>query len=343
MTKVLSIPETCLIYPWEVAYAAMETAIRNGVELFLNTEVTGIEKLPEGYRVKSGDQAYTARMVINAAGTGTEAIDHMVSDQVDFELTPKRGEYFVIDSDIDYVSRVIFPVPTAKGKGVLAVPTVHGNTLLGPTSELIEDADKKETSFAGLESVRQQLQKTMKNPPLRNVIRSFAGIRASGTSKDFLIEELPDAPAFVHAACIDSPGLASAPAIAEYILDNFVKKYLALEDNPAAVMTRPAPVVMNDLKSEERDEMIRRQPLYARIICRCEQISEQEIIDCIHGPCGARSIKGVKKRVRPGMGRCQGGFCEPRVAAILARELNIPLTEVLLDSRNSRILEKENR
>ncbi|MBQ1321331.1 MAG: NAD(P)/FAD-dependent oxidoreductase [Solobacterium sp.] len=343
VTKVLSIPETCIIYPWEVAYAAMETAIRNGVELFLNTEVTGIDKVPEGYLVKSGTQAYEARMVINAAGTGTAAIDHMVSDRVDFEPRPRRGEYFVIDADIDYVSRVIFPVPTAKGKGVLAVPTVHGNTLLGPTSEPIEDADKKETSFAGLESVRQQLQKTMKNPPLRNVIRSFAGIRASGTSADFLIEELPDAPAFVHAACIDSPGLASAPAIAAYIRDTFVGKYMPLEENPDAVMTRPAPVVMKNLTPAERDAMIRRQPLYARIICRCEQISEQEIIDCIHGPCGARSIKAVKKRVRPGMGRCQGGFCEPRVAAILARELHIPLTEVLLDSRNSRILEKENR
>ena len=118
---------------------------------------------------------------------------------------------------------------------------------------------------------------------------------------------------------------------------------MPLEENPDAVMTRPAPVVMKNLTPAERDAMIRRQPLYARIICRCEQISEQEIIDCIHGPCGARSIKAVKKRVRPGMGRCQGGFCEPRVAAILARELHIPLTEVLLDSRNSRILEKENR
>ncbi len=181
----------------------------------------------------------------------------------------------------------------------------------------------------------------MCNVPYQKVIRTFAGLRPSSTSKDFIIEEV--VPNFIDVASIESPGLASAPAIAKYVIDNFISKKISLEKNPEATQTRKKPVVMCELNDVEKNEMIQKNPLYGKIICRCESISEQEIIDCIHKPVGARSIKGVKKRVRPGMGRCQGGFCEPYVLEILARECKLSPLEVLQDGQHSNILLEENR
>jgi glycerol-3-phosphate dehydrogenase len=183
----------------------------------------------------------------------------------------------------------------------------------------------------------------MKNVPLNRSIRNFAGLRPSSSSSDFIIEEAKDAENFINVASIESPGLASAPAIAEYVVGDLLKGKLDLKINEQAVMTRKRPLVMSELSPEEREAKIKENPMYGRIICRCEQISEGEIVDCIHAVCGARSVKGVKKRVRPGMGRCQGGFCEPRVVAILARELHESELDVVLDSQGSKILAKENR
>ena len=314
VTQVLSFPSTAVIYPWEVALACMQTAMRNGTEL-----------------------------IISCAGTHADTIARMVSDEVSYTMKPRKGEYYVLDQDTDFVHTIIFPVPTDKGKGVLAVPTVYGNVLLGPDSNTVTDPEDRENSADGLAYVRANINKTMKNVPFNKVIRTFAGLRPSSTSKDFVITEYGDAPGFIDAASIESPGLASAPAIADYIIDRFVRKETALRVNETAVMKREKPVVLNELSDEERNRMIAANPLYGRIVCRCEQISEGEIVDCIHTLCGAVSIKGVKKRVRPGMGRCQGGFCEPRVAAILARELHISPLDVVLDSPASKILMKENR
>jgi len=183
----------------------------------------------------------------------------------------------------------------------------------------------------------------MKNAPLNRSIRNFAGLRPSSSSSDFIIEEAKDAKNFINIASIESPGLASAPGIAEYVIHDLLKDKLSFEENPDAVMTRQRPLVMAELTPEERAQKIKENPQYGRIICRCEQISEGEIVDCIHAVCGARSVKGVKKRVRPGMGRCQGGFCEPRVLTILARELKESPLDVVLDSEKSKILTKENR
>ena len=183
----------------------------------------------------------------------------------------------------------------------------------------------------------------MKNVPLNRSIRTFAGLRPTSTYHDFLIKEEENNPGFINVACIESPGLASAPAISEYVVHELIAKRIELKKNENAVMTRKAPVVMSRLTPEERNEMIRKNPLYGKIICRCEQISEGEIVDCIHRTCGATTVKGVKKRVRPGMGRCQGGFCEPLVLTILARELNVSPLDIVLDSLDSRILESENR
>lgn len=343
VTKVLSFPTTAVIYPWEVAIAAMQASIGNGTELKLDTEVRNIEKKDGFFTIKTNQGSFDAKMVINCSGTHADTIARMVSGKVPYHITPRRGEYYVLDQDTNFVHHVIFPVPGKKGKGVLAVPTVYGNVLLGPNSDYCDDPDDNENTVQGLDYVRTEINKTMKNVPFQHAIRTFAGLRPSSSSKDFVIQEYEDALGFVDVASIESPGLASAPAVAEYVISNFVEKHLSLEKKPDAVMTRKRPLVMAELTPEQRNEAIAKNPAYGRIICRCEQISEGEIADCIHAVCGARSVKGVKKRVRPGMGKCQGGFCEPRVVEMLARELKESPLEVVLDGEKSKILESENR
>ena len=340
ITKALNFYTTAIIYPWQVACACMEVAMDNGVELYLNHEVTAIEKREDSYQITTSNKGtFETKHIINASGISADKIHRMVDADCAYTMRPRKGEYYVLDNDIHYVDHIIFPVPSSKGKGVLAVPTVYGNTLLGPDAEESEDTG---TSSKGLSYVKENIQKTMMNVPFHKVIRTFAGLRPSSTSKDFIIEEVKGCPGFIDVASIESPGLASAPAISKYVIEQFLND-MTLEKNNAAVKTRKKPIAMADLSAEERDAMIRENPLYAKIICRCESISEGEIIDCIHRNCGARSVKGVKKRVRPGMGRCQGGFCEPRVVSILARELGISVLDVVLDSEDSKILTKENR
>lgn len=343
VTRVLNFPTTAVIYPWEVAIACAQVAVKNGTELYLDSPVSAIDKNEKGYVVHAGMHTLETKIVINAAGVCADQIYKMVSDHPNFEMKPRKGEYFVIDNAVHFVSHVIFPVPSAKGKGVLAVPTVYKNTLLGPNSDYVASTTDTGSTFQGLDYVRANITKIMKNAPLRSSIRNFAGLRPSSSSSDFIIEEAKDAPDFINVASIESPGLASAPGIAEYVIHELLKGKLDLVKNPKAVMTRKRPLVMAELTEEERAQKIKENPQYGRIICRCEQISEGEIVDCIHAVCGAHSVKGVKKRVRPGMGRCQGGFCEPRVLAILARELKESPLDVVLDSEKSKILTKENR
>ncbi len=344
VTKVLDFYTTAVIYPWEVACACAETAVNNGAKLYLNSPCTGIEKTDGGYIVHTPEHDLLAKTVVNAAGVYADQIAKMVNEDPGFVITPRRGEYYVLDQDAEFVDHIIFPVPSeAKGKGVLAVPTVYGNTLIGPNSDYVDDKDDNGTSFDGLAYVRANISKTMKNVPLNRSIRTFSGLRPTSSDPDFIIREDDEAEGFFHIASIESPGLASAPGIAAYVAEELIAKRIPLIKDPEAVMTREAPVVLSELSEEQRSELIRKNPLYGRIICRCEQVSEGEIVDCIHRTCGATTVKGVKKRVRPGMGRCQGGFCEPLVLGILSRELGIPMTEVVLDSLKSRILESENR
>lgn len=336
ITKALNFYTTAVIYPWEVAIGCVEVAMNNGMELKLNHEVTSIEDKEHHYIVHTNKDIFETKYVINCTGIDADKINEMVNEP-SFKMNPRKGEYYVLDNDTEFVKHIIFPVPSEKGKGVLAVPTVFGNTLLGPNAEESEDVG---TSSSGLQYVKDNVTKTMKNVPFNKVIRTFAGLRPSSSSKDFIIEETK--PYFINVASIESPGLASAPGISRYVVD-MIKEKTPLEENENAVTTRKKPVVMADLTREERDAMIKENPLYAKIICRCESISEAEIINCIHTPCGARTVKGVKKRVRPGMGKCQGGFCEPRVIQILARELGVSPSEIVLDSLDSVILEGENR
>lgn len=344
VTRVLDFYTTAVIYPWEVAIACAEVAVKNGTELFLNSPCTAIDKTDGGFTVHTPKLDLDCRIVVNAAGVYAEKIAHMVSDNVRFHIRPRRGEYYVLDNDVDFVEHIIFPVPSKeKGKGVLAVPTVYGNTLIGPNSDYVDDPDDNGTSTEGLDYVRSHIGKVLNSVPLNRSIRTFAGLRPSSDIKDFVIEEQDGAEGFINASCIESPGLASSPAISRYIIDELISKRIELVPNENAAMTRERPVVMSELTPEQRSEMIRKDPRYGNMICRCEQISEGEIAACIHSVCGARTVKGVKKRVRPGMGRCQGGFCEPRVLEILARELGLDPTEIVLDEAGSKILDSVNR
>ncbi|MCD2492997.1 NAD(P)/FAD-dependent oxidoreductase [Lacrimispora sp. NSJ-141] len=367
VTKVLALPDTAVVCPWETAEALMEEAVLNGTELLLNHQVTGIERMEENgsrFRVhmeihRGGKEngniekaVVEAKVILNAAGVFCDDIYGLVcpertlkgDSEIRMKIGPRRGEYFVLDrQEKPAVSRVLYPVPGKTGKGVLAVPTVHGNVLLGPDSRDTSDKEGIDNTAEGLEYVKEQIGKVLETVPWLKIIRSFAGLRAKGNTGDFIIEESPEVPGFINVAGIESPGLSSAPAIASYVRKDILKERMFGEGftwrKKVEYQRRKPPVIMERLSREEKNRMIAANPTYGKIVCRCERISEGEIIDSIRKPVGARSIKGVKKRVRPGMGRCQGGFCEPEIVRILARELGIREEEVVYDREGVRLFE----
>lgn len=330
ITKALSVPDTAIITPWEMGLTLIQEAVCNGVTLKLEECVQDIKKVDHQFHVVTNQQTYEADLVINAAGLGSEHIMRMVEDTPLFDITPKRGQYLILSKHAsDFVKHVLYPVPGKAGKGVLCVPTCHGNILLGPNSELLDEQDNA-TTADGLHEVRQKLQKTVQNIPYAEIIHGYAGLRPCGNHNDFFIQASPSSQNFIHLGCIDSPGLASAPAISAYVMERLILPFHELKRKELyRHYKRITP--MQDCTPQQKMDRIRKQPAYGHIICRCEMISEQEVVDCIHEPCGARTIKEIKKRIRPGMGKCQGGFCEIEVAKILARELHIPLEDVRYD------------
>ena len=354
VTRAMEVPTTGIICPWEVTIALAEEAVLNGVELRLEETVLRIEKnagctgLPDGnpeFTIYTNDNMYEAKCVINCAGVFADQIYAMVSDKnpIPFAITPRRGEYFVIDKLKEpIVHRVIYPVPSKAGKGILATPTIDGNLLLGPNAQDIEDCEGINNTYEGLSFVREKISKTVQNIPMNKVIRQFAGLRAKGNNGDFLIEEADDVRHFINVACIDSPGLTSAPAISEYVIAKFLAKDFPMTLKKSYRKRRPT-VSLRLMSAADRAKLVAEDPAFGNIVCRCEQITEGEILDVIRRPVGARTVKGVKKRARPGMGRCQGGFCEPRVVEILAQELGIPKTDVRYDNPASLLLMGETK
>lgn len=332
-------PTAGIINPFELCVALCENAIDNGVELLLNRKVISIDKLTEKYVVKTEKEEFEAKVVINAAGLYSDKISKMLG--IDhFEINPRKGEYFVLDHfERPFVSHVIFPVPSEKGKGILVTPTTHGNYLVGPSSEFVDDKDDFSTDKPTLDNVRKSSAKLVKDIPFGYVIRQFSGLRATGSTHDFVIERIDG---FVNLGGIESPGLASAPAIAKEAV-KLVEEVLPLEKNFNFNPFRKRVIRLNKMTQEERNELIKNDPKFGHIICRCEGISEGEVVDCIRRNAGARTIKGVKKRCRPGFGKCQGGFCEPLVLEILARELNLNPLDVKYDKVSSYILQSETK
>ena len=330
-------PSAGIIDPWGFAIAMAETAVRGGVELRRDCPVTGIEDTGAGFVLHTPTGDVTARFVLNAAGVDADRVHEMLEPN-DWQTLPSRGEYYLLDkSEHDRVSRVIFQCPGPEGKGVLVAPTIHGNLICGPNAEAVEDRLDLGNTAAGMAEVRTKAARSVPGVEWRQNIRNFAGLRANTTRSDFIIEESKAHPGFIDLAGIKSPGLSSAPAIAKLAAEMLAADGLALEPDPDFVDKREH-IVFKNLSAEEKNELIRKDPRYGRVVCRCETITEGEIVAALHSPIPPRSINGVKRRCNAGMGRCQGGFCGPRVQEIIARELGIDQAEVLLEQAGSTIL-----
>lgn len=333
-------PTGAIVCPFGLTFALAENAAKNGVQFQFDSEVTDVQKIDGGWKVVTAKGTLETKAVVNAAGVYADKIHNMVSSET-MTITPRRGDYFLLDRATQgFVKNTIFQLPGKYGKGVLVAPTVHGNTIVGPTAIDIEDKDGTATTQAGLDDVRSKSGIAVKNLPLRQTITSFAGLRAHEARHEFFIGEI--APGFVDCAAIESPGLSSAPAIGVMVA-GIVGGILHLEDNPNFDGTRKGILDPKTLSPEDHAALIRENPAYGNVICRCETITEGEIVDAIHRTPGARSLDGVKRRTRAGMGRCQGGFCSPRVMEILSRELGIPMDQVTKSGGNSKLIVGTNK
>ena len=315
-----------IVCPFELTLALAENAADNGVEFRFHAEVQDIARQEDGsFAITTPQGTLNARIVVNAAGLYADKIHRMVSD-TPLAITPRRGEYFLFDKDCgDLVSRTIFQLPTKMGKGILVTPTAHGNLLVGPSAENIDDKENTATTTAGLASVRERAGLSVSDLPFHKTITSFTGLRAVGDTGDFILNEPVEG--FFNAAGIESPGLTSAPALGEYMAEMIGKK-IALEPDPDFQPKRCGVTHFAKLSREEQNALIRKEPAYGSIVCRCEHITEGEILDAIHRTLGATTLDGVKRRTRAGMGRCQAGFCTPRVMELLAEAQNVPLEQI---------------
>ncbi|MCL2403910.1 MAG: NAD(P)/FAD-dependent oxidoreductase [Defluviitaleaceae bacterium] len=341
-----------IISPYEAAIAFAENAAENGVEFFLETTVTNIEATQNGsYIVRTRNVNATnpcnanpasnickplqSRVIINAAGLESAKIHNYVSPRKE-KIIPQRGQYILLDNTLrDLVKHTVFQLPTHLGKGVLVVPTVDGNIMLGPTAEPPQDSTTIATTASGLQETLDKALKILKHIPLRERITAFSGIRARHDSRDFIIEEV--LPGFVNAMGIDSPGLTAAPAIAERLAAIVTSRLQPTHNtnfNPIRVGIQP----FSKLSTSQQAALIKQNPAYGRIICRCETITEAEIIDAIRRPVGARNLNALKRRTRAQMGRCQGGFCLTKLIELLSRELGIPESAVTLGGAGSEIV-----
>ena len=326
LTCALLAPTGAIVCPYELCIAAVGNAMDNGAELKRNFCVASIERKDGTFVITSEDgQTVQTKYVINSAGLYSDKIASMTGDG-DFTITPRRGEYMVLDKECGaFTQRTIFHTPTKMGKGILVSPTVDGNLLVGPTAVDIEDKEDNSVTAEGFATLYEKAGENVANIPFNKVITSFCGLRSTGSAGDFIIR-LRDG--VVTLGGIESPGLSSAPAIAEYV------EQLLLDDGMNAPVkesydpTRKAAHHFRELSMAEKNEIIKKDPRFGKIVCRCEGITEGEIVEAILQNPGARDLDGVKRRTRSGMGRCQGGFCSPIVVEIIARECGVPFESV---------------
>ena len=337
ITKCLYLKSSAIVCPFSLTQALSENAYENGAEFKFNTKVENVEKTEGGYKITTNSgTTITTRAVINAAGVYGDTINNMVSEKK-LHITPRRGSYMLFDNETQGMfNSTIFQLPSSKGKGVLVTPTVHGNLMIGPNSVDIPDKDDTSTTAFDLDYISKEALRTTPSIPFRKVITSFSGLRAHEDSGDFIVGEAEDAPGFFNATGIESPGLSSSLSIGEMVA-RMVADRLGIEKKENPVLERKAAPRPKEMSIDERNELIKSNPSYGRIVCRCEEISEGEIIDAITRPLGARSLDGVKRRVRAGMGRCQGGFCSPKVMELIERYASIPFDEITKNSKGSNI------
>lgn len=350
-------PTSGIVCPFGMNLAFAENAYANGVEFRFDTTVTGLKKNAAGnWLLKTSQGDLETAYVVNAAGVYADTIHNMASEKK-LHITPRRGEYCLLDRATEgFVKHTVFRLPEiygnasgapsdapsaarCYGKGVLVTPTVHGNTLIGPTAHDIEDKEGTDTTQEGISELLQKAGESMKGLPLHQVITSFAGLRAHEDGSDFVIGEAEDAKGLIDCAGIESPGLTSAPAIGKMVA-GLIRDLERPKENPKFNGTRRGILDPKKLSKEAYAALIREQPAYGNIVCRCESVTEGEILDAIRRPLGAKSLDGVKRRVRAGMGRCQGGFCSPKLILLLARELGVDASEVTKSGAGSECIAK---
>ena len=337
-TAALWAPTGGICCPYELTFRLAENAAANGAEFFFDAKVVKIEKIDGLWNVECADgRVFKARAVINCAGVTSDELNNLVS-ATKYSIQARRGEYLMLDRDEDGVfSATMFQCPSKMGKGILVSPTVDGTVIVGPTAEDILDKDDKATTFEGLENVKAGAKRTYPALPLGKVIAEFSGLRAHETTVgDFILGEAPDAEFFFNAVGVESPGLTSAPAIGVWMAELVGTKLGVSRKNPSLISKDVSwwPKT-REMKPEELAELVERDPSFGRIVCRCEEVTEGEIRAAIRARVGARTLDGIKRRTRSGMGRCQGGFCTPRLIEILGAELGLPPEAFLLSRKTA--------
>ena len=335
-------PTAGIVCPYDLAYAVAENASINGTDFYFEYKVDAIEYDGEKYTLFAEKKRIKAKYVINAAGLYVDEIAKMIDDDLPFEIIPRRGEYMLLDkSEIKTANHTIFVTPNEKGKGILVSPTVDGNTIVGPNANIVESKADTGVTEEGLDEIAEGARKIVPQINLDAVITTFAGVRPTPTSGDFYIKESEKCKNFIHVAGIESPGLASAPAVSEYVMDILKNIGFEYEKKKSYIPTRTKEgncKLFYEMNEEERKEAIEKDPRYAIMVCRCELVTEGDVVNAINRPIRAITVDMVKRRTRAGMGRCQGAYCRNRVAELIAKETNIDISEVKKFSQNSKLL-----
>jgi glycerol-3-phosphate dehydrogenase len=329
-----------IVIPFDLVFALTENAIANGVQLAIQTKVLNIVYDKKQFLVTTNRGIFKTKKIINAAGLNGAKIAALIGDD-SITIHPRKGEEYILDRKLEgLVKRTIFPLPSENSKGILIIPTTEGNIMLGPTAQEVNDSTDLTTTAAGWQEIFPEVKSLMPSLKATDLITSFAGLRASGNTDDFIIAHSPVSRQFINVVGIDSPGLTAAPAIAEYVIELLQETGLQLKEkkvfNPYRRLIR-----MQTLTREEQEILMKKDPAYSRIVCRCEQISEGEIRAAIRR--GATTLDGVKLRTRSGMGRCQGGFCTQKIITLLCEELNILPWEVTKNGPGSEVLTRSLR
>ncbi len=329
-------PTGAIVCPYELTVAAIGNAMDNGAELRTNFEVMAINEIDGVYEVISGNDSIKTRYIINAAGIYADKIAKMVGDN-SFNIKPRKGEYILLDKDFGgLVSSTIFRTPSKMGKGILVSPTVDGNLLTGPTSVNIEDKEDKTTTAEGFVHIIKEANENIKGVPFAGTITSFCGLRAVGDTGDFIINS--PRKGFINVAGIESPGLSASPAIANMVRDILIEQGEKLVSKENYNPIRKPMHYFRNASIEEKNKIIAKNKAFGKIVCRCESVTEGEIIEAIRTNPKPTDLDGVKRRTRAQMGRCQGGFCSSYIIKLLAEEMKISCEDVTKCGGTSRVI-----
>ena len=336
VVSALYVPSSAIVGPYEATLAFAENAYVNGVEFMFDTKVLAVEK-QEHFTVKTDKGDFESNVVINCAGVYSDEVNNTASI-VKEQIVARKGEYCLLDKSYgDITDKTLFQLPTKMGKGVLVSPTVHGNIIVGPTAEDVDDKDYVDTTYKGLNTALTLAMQSLPTLPRRGIITQFSGLRSHNVTGDFVIGEREDVKGFYNALGVESPGLTSAPAIALDLATQIAQKY-GYEKKDNFISKREGIKHFATMTDEERAEAISKNPLYGKVVCRCEVVTEAEIVDSITRPLGARDLDGVKRRTRAGMGRCQSGFCSPKLMEVIAKHSGIDILSVTKKGAGSEIL-----